>query len=111
MHHIRRWRSAPVAILLLMSLAATERKADSYGDTLQVVLPVAALGRSVLGGVTQTSRIEAGAHDIWQVLAGAVWTVIVEGALRRAGSMRERAASVLRLGARRLPPQGGTGTA
>lgn len=50
MYLIRRWRGALIAVFLILSLVATERRAESYGDTLQVVLPLAALGCSVVNG-------------------------------------------------------------
>lgn len=168
MNLIHRWRSVIVATFLVLSLLATERRAEPYGDTLQVVLPVAAWGCSVLtgdaveyfaryagmwltvratkmllpeqygsrpnggregfpsahtssaafgasylvyscldspllragavfaAGFTGASRIEVGAHDIWQVLAGAIWGVLFERVLRRPGPLRSRVARFFR---------------
>jgi membrane-associated phospholipid phosphatase len=50
MYLIRRWRGALIAVFLALSLLATERRAESYGDTLQVVLPLAGLGCSIVNG-------------------------------------------------------------
>jgi membrane-associated phospholipid phosphatase len=50
MYLIRRWRSGLIAAFLILSLVATERRAERYGDTLQVVLPLAALGCSIVNG-------------------------------------------------------------
>ena len=50
MYLIRRWRGALIAIFLALSLLATERHAERYGDTLQVVLPLAGLACSVANG-------------------------------------------------------------
>lgn len=50
MYLIRRWRGALIAGFLILSLIATERRAEPYGDTLQVVLPLAALGCSIVNG-------------------------------------------------------------
>jgi membrane-associated phospholipid phosphatase len=173
MYLIRRWRSALIALVLILSLVATERRAEPYGDTLQVVLPLAGLGCSVLNGdaleyagrfvvmwvtvraaklwlpeelnerphggrhgfpsahtssaafgasylvfgciegapllktaivfsaaYTGASRMEVRAHDIWQVLAGGIWGLLVERALRRPGPLRSR---ISRLFRRRIP--------
>ena len=171
MYLIRRWRGALVAVFLALSLVATDRRAESYGDTLQVVLPLAAWGCSAVNGdaleyagrfavmwvtvrfakltlpdglaerphggregfpsghtssaafgasalvfsclgdapvmktavvfaaaFTGASRLEVRAHDIWQVLAGAIWAVACERLLRRPGPLRERVARVFRRG-------------
>jgi membrane-associated phospholipid phosphatase len=50
MYLIRRWRGGLIAVFLILSLVATERRAEPYGDMLQVVLPLAALGCSVVNG-------------------------------------------------------------
>ena len=173
MYLIRRWRGALVAVFLILSLVATERRAEPYGDTLQVVLPLAALACSMVNGdaleytgryvamwvtvrlsklgfdgpfaarphggeegfpsahsasaafgasalvfsclgdapalktavvfaaaFTAASRMEVNAHDIWQVLAGGLWGVLFERALRRPGPLRSR---VKRLFRRRRP--------
>jgi membrane-associated phospholipid phosphatase len=50
MYLIRRWRSGLIAAFLILALALTDREAESYGDTLQVALPLAALGCSVVNG-------------------------------------------------------------
>ena len=171
MYLLRRWRAALVASFLVLSLLATERRAEPYGDTLQVVLPLAAWGCSTLNGealeyfgrymamwvtvrgakafipeehgfaarphggsegfpsahtssaafgasslvfsclegapvlktaivfaaaFTGASRMEVRAHDIWQVLAGGVWGVLFERALRRRGPLRSRVARLFR---------------
>lgn len=169
MYLIRRWRGALIAIILILSLVATERRAESYGDTLQVALPLAGWGCSIVtgsgleyfgrfavmwfsvhaakhglpdtlalrpggsglgfpsghssaaafgasalvfncienapllktavvfgAGFTGASRIEADAHDIWQVLAGAAWAVFCERFLRRPGPLRSRVARLFR---------------
>ena len=169
MYLIRRWRGALIAIFLVLALIATDRRAESYGYTLQVVLPLAGLGCSVVNGdaleyfgryaamwlsvrgskllvtgsladrphggregfpsahtssaafgasalvfsclegmpllktaivfgaaYTGASRIEASAHDIWQVLAGGVWGLAFERALRRPGPLRSRVARLFR---------------
>jgi membrane-associated phospholipid phosphatase len=46
---------------------------------------------------TGASRISSGAHTIWQVLAGAIWGLLCDRALRRGGAGRRL---VLRLWAR-----------
>jgi membrane-associated phospholipid phosphatase len=38
--------------------------------------PIAQTVAILAAGYTGASRIEAGAHDIWQVLAGAIWGII-----------------------------------
>jgi membrane-associated phospholipid phosphatase len=50
MYLIRRWRGGLIAVFLILAIAATERRAEPYGDTLQVALPLAALGCSVVSG-------------------------------------------------------------
>ena len=50
MYLIRRWRGALIAIFLTLALVGTEQRAESYGDTLQVVLPLAGLGCSIATG-------------------------------------------------------------
>ncbi len=44
----------------------------------------------VAAGFVGTSRVEAGAHNIWQVLAGILLGWAVERALRRKGPIRSR---------------------
>jgi membrane-associated phospholipid phosphatase len=169
MYLIQRWRGALIATFLILSLVATERRAEPYGDTLQVVLPLAALGCSAVNGdmleyvgryaamwvsvriakrvlpeelekrpnggdegfpsghtssaafgasalvfsclgdapllktaivfaaaYTGASRIEVRAHDIWQVLAGGIWGVLIERVLRRPGPLRTRLVGLFR---------------
>lgn len=169
MYLIRRWRGALIAVFLVLSLLVTERRAEPYGDTLQVVLPLAGLGCSILNGdaleyvgryaamwvtvrgtkllvsgdlgdrphggsegfpsahtssaafgasalvfsclegapllktaivfgaaYTGASRMEVNAHTIWQVLAGGIWGVVFERALRKPGPLRSRAAALFR---------------
>ena len=50
MYLIRRWRAALIATFLVLSLLATERRPEPYGDTLQVVLPLAGFGCSLVNG-------------------------------------------------------------
>ncbi len=50
MYLTKRWREALIAAFLVLSLLVTERRAEPYGDTLQVVLPLAAWGCSALNG-------------------------------------------------------------
>lgn len=50
MYLVRRWRGALIAVFLAVSLVATERRAESYGDTLQVALPLAGWGCSIVTG-------------------------------------------------------------
>jgi membrane-associated phospholipid phosphatase len=161
MYLIRRWRVGLIAAFLVISLLATERRAEPYGDTLQVVLPLAGLGCSVVNGealeylgrfvamwltvrltkqataeglgerphggrhgfpsahtssavfgasylvfqcaegspvfktgvvlaagFTGASRMEVRAHDVWQILAGALWGLAFERLLRRRGPVR-----------------------
>lgn len=45
-----RWRQGVVALVLAVGLASAERRAEGYGDALQVALPVAALACAVAGG-------------------------------------------------------------
>lgn len=44
--------------------------------------PVAQSAVILAAAFTGTSRVEAGAHDIWQVLAGAIWGIICALGLR-----------------------------
>ena len=159
---IQKVRASVVAVVLALSLAFTPPNAERYGDTLQIALPLLALGCSavngqggefflryavmffaahgskralaeqeinirphggghgfpsahtstaVLGasslvhdcvtasplvrglillaaGFTGASRIEAGAHDIWQVLAGALLGWACDRAFRRSRVVR-----------------------
>lgn len=176
MYLLNRWRTGLIAGFLALSLLLTERRVESYGDTLQVVLPVVALGCSAVNGsaveymgryaimwvgvqtakrtfpdemitrpngaklgfpsghtasatfgasslvfscltdapllkaavvisaaFTGASRLDVGAHDVWQVLAGAVWAVMIERGFRRPGILRDR---LVRLFQRRRTPVG-----
>lgn len=170
MYLIQRWRVGLITAFLVVSLLVTERRAEPYGDTLQVVLPLTAfacsfangdalefagrfvamwlsvrltkqatadgLGERPHGGrsgfpsahtssaafgasylifscvegspvfktaivfaaaFTGASRMEVRAHDIWQVLAGAVWGLLFERVLRRKGPLRDWFVRLLRL--------------
>jgi membrane-associated phospholipid phosphatase len=176
MYLIRRWRVGLISIFLVVSLLATERRAEPYGDTLQVVLPLAGLGCSVINGdafeylgrfaamwltvrltkqataeglgerphggrygfpsahtssavfgasylvfrcadgspvfktgvvlaaaFTGGSRMEVRAHDVWQILAGALWGLAFERLLRRPGPLRDRIARLFRRRGARTP--------
>lgn len=50
MYLIRRWRGAFTVAFLILALLATERRAESFGDTLQVALPIAGLGCALVTG-------------------------------------------------------------
>ncbi len=167
MNLIQKWRGALIALFLALSLLVTERRAEPYGDTLQVVLPLAAWGCSALNGealeyfgryaamwisvratkaalpdeydarphggrdgfpsahtssaafgasslvfsclegsimktgvvfaaaFTGASRMEVRAHDIWQVMAGAIWGLLFERIMRRPSPLRRRAARLV----------------
>ena len=47
-------------------------------------------------GFTAASRIEAGAHTIWQVLAGVLWALLCDRALHASGPVRAAAVGGLR---------------
>lgn len=157
-----RVRVMVILAMLALVLAATEPRAERYGDNLQIALPILALGCSVLNGegieyvgrylvmftgvhgtkqllgdapinirpnggtegmpsghtatavfgastlvqhciignpaaraaiilaagFTGASRIDAGKHTIWQVLAGAIWGIFCDMALRKGSRMR-----------------------
>lgn len=53
--------------------------------------PPARAAALLAGGFTGASRIEAGAHTIWQVLAGVLWALACERGLRREGPLRAMA--------------------
>jgi membrane-associated phospholipid phosphatase len=57
--------------------------------------PVAQGTVLLAAGFTGASRIDAGAHTIWQVLAGAVWGWVCDRALRRPSPARRAVAGVL----------------
>lgn len=50
--------------------------------------PVAKTAVILAGAFTGASRIEVGAHTIWQVLAGAIWGIFCERFLRRGSRWR-----------------------
>lgn len=157
-----RVRVLAIMAILALVLAATEPRAERYGDNMQIALPLLALGCSVLNGegieyvgrylvmftglhgtkralgdaafnmrpnggqegmpsghtataafgastlvqhcivghpaaraavilaagFTGASRIDANKHTIWQVLAGAIWGIICDMALRRGSRAR-----------------------
>lgn len=56
---------------------------DCVGDSLP-----AKAATLIAAGFTGASRIDAHAHTIWQVLAGAIWGVICDRALRQRGPAR-----------------------
>lgn len=64
--------------------------------------PIAQAVVLVGAGFVGSSRIEAGAHDIWQVLAGALLGLTCDRALRRQTPARARVAAALRATGRQL---------
>ncbi|MBM9593514.1 phosphatase PAP2 family protein [Roseitranquillus sediminis] len=58
--------------------------------------PLIKTGVVFAAAFTGASRIEADKHTIWQVLAGAIWAVLWERALRRPGPVRDRVVASLR---------------
>lgn len=167
--HLQKVRAWLIAAGLAVTVALTPPNAERYGDNFQIVLPVMALGCSVVNGqagefllryfvmffaahgtkraladepinirphggghgfpsahtstavlgasslvhdcvtgspfvrglvilaagYTGASRIEAGAHDIWQVLAGALLGWTCDRAFRRNRKVREAVARVM----------------
>ena len=70
--------------------------AGSLVGTCLKTNPVAQTVAILAAGFTGASRIEARAHDIWQVMAGAVWGLICNFAFRRAGPGRRAIRAGLR---------------
>ena len=62
--------------------------------------PIAQTAVLLAAGFTGASRIESRAHDIWQVLAGAIWGVVCSMAFRP--NSRSRAMTALLLSKLRL---------
>ena len=58
--------------------------------------PLAQMAAILAAGFTGASRIEARAHDIWQVLAGAIWGLLCNYAFRREGPGRRAIGAGLR---------------
>lgn len=58
--------------------------------------PPAQMAAVVAAGFTGASRMDAGKHTIWQVLAGALWALLCDRALRAASPRRDRLACALR---------------
>lgn len=58
--------------------------------------PPAQMAAVVAAGFTGASRIDAGKHTIWQVLAGALWALLCERTMRAASPRRDRVARALR---------------
>lgn len=74
--------------------------------------PVARGAAIIAAAFTGSSRIEAGAHSIWQVLLGALWGLFCDRALRRNRRMRGAVSrgfgalgAPLRYGAAKLRPK------
>jgi membrane-associated phospholipid phosphatase len=57
--------------------------------------PIAQSAVILAAGFTGASRIESGAHDIWQVLAGAIWGLICAMAFRQGSPSRAAAKRIL----------------
>ncbi len=57
--------------------------------------PIAKSAVILAAAFTGTSRVAVGAHDIWQVLAGAIWGIICTLAFRPASPSRAAAVRVL----------------
>ena len=60
--------------------------------------PPARLAAVVAAGFTGASRISAEKHTIWQVLAGVLWALVCERALRSEGASRAAVAQLRRAG-------------
>lgn len=60
--------------------------------------PGVAAGVIVAAGLVGASRIEAGKHDIWQVLAGAILGLVCERAFRKPSAARNRILSAAAAG-------------
>lgn len=59
-----------------------------------IAAPIAQSAVILAAAFTGTSRVEAGAHDIWQVLAGAIWGIICALGFRAGSPSRAIAAQV-----------------